>query len=129
LLGDYTIYNVDRESGCIAGLLGKKVDVYSGDNYDVDNPSYKKVGLFKRSVGLPTSEIHDFHGEVFYKQYFSLNEYTAHWNRWDYLRLLLAEFKVRVQAWIKYRETLDLASPYLLGGCSLLTFTITLFKA
>lgn len=129
LLGDYTIYSVDRQAGCITGLLGKKVDVYCGDNYDVDNPVYRKVGFLKRNVGLPTSGMDEQHGEVFYNQYFSLNEYTAYWSRWDYIRLLMVEMKFRAQAWIKYRETLDLASPYLLGACSLLAYMISLFKA
>jgi hypothetical protein len=127
LLDDYSVYHVDQEAGHLSGALGKRIDVYIGE-HDVDNPRYKKTGLLKRSVGLRTSEMHDFHGEVYYTKYFNLNEYNGDWKAKDFRKLLLTEFKYRAEAWIKHRETLDLASPYLLGLSSLLAFAIGLCK-
>lgn len=73
--------------------------------------------------------MHDFYGEVYTTKYFKLNDYDGGWKRRDLFGLLLIEFKYRVEAWIKYRETLDLWSPYLLGICSLLVFAIGLWRA
>jgi hypothetical protein len=125
-LEDFRIYYVDQESGGLSGILGDRIDVYNGD-FDVENPRYRKNGFLKRSVGLRTSEMHDFHGEVFCTKYFDLNKYSETWTAKKFRKFLLVEFKYRLDAWIKYRETLDLTSPYLLGASSLFAFFIDLF--
>lgn len=125
LLSDRYIYFVDEEGGVISGLLGKKVDIYPGDNYDVENPVYLKSGFFKRKVGFKTSSPHDFYGEVYYKHYFDLNEYDSGWSSRDYRKLMVFELKYRVQAWFKYRETLDLVSPYVLAISAMIAFLVS----
>jgi hypothetical protein len=125
LLADYRVYHVDKQAGEISGILGKKMEVYIGE-YGVDNPKYKKAGFFKRSVGLPAKGMHETYGEIYYTEYFDLNKYDDKWKSTDFRSLLMIEFKYRAEAWIKYRETLDLASPYLLGFSSLLAFAIGL---
>ena len=126
LLCDYLVYRIDPEDGLTSGLAGRKASIHVGDKYDTDNPVYKKTGFFKRSIGFRTSEIHEHYGEVYFTKYFKLNEYTGQWCRRDFLRLLWIEFKYRTQALFKYRETLDLWSPYLLAICSLLAFVLSL---
>lgn len=126
MLSDSDIYYLDQEAGQISGVLGKKVYLDYG-RYDMERPVYKKTGFSKRSVGLPTSEVHDFHGEIFYKKYFSLNDCSSAWKPKDFRKLLLIELKYRVEALVRYRETLDLISPYFLGVGSLLAFIISLF--
>lgn len=119
LLSDHKIYYIDQEADGLAGLLGKKIDIYIAE-YDVEKPKYKKNGFLKRSVGLPASEHHDFYGQVYYTKYFYLNEYNSNWKPKDFRKLLLTEFKYRAEAWIEYRETLDLVSPYLIALSSLI---------
>lgn len=123
LLADHNVYYVDGESGEVSGLLGKRVGEYSSD-YNVESPKYYKRGFLKRSVGLPASEVHHFYGQVYFTKYISLNEYGDSWTPRDFRRLMLEEFKYRFEAWIKYRETLDLASPYMLAAASLIAFAI-----
>lgn len=121
LLDDYKIYSVDYECGQVSGLLGKRLNVHESD-YDIESPVYRNTGFLKRSVGLKTSSQHDYYGQVYYIDLFDLNSYDEHWTRRDFERLLRAEFWYRLQAWVKYRETLDLVSPYLLASVSLLAF-------
>lgn len=126
LLGDYTVYHIDPEGPFTSGLVGRKADIYVGDNYDTDNPVYRKTGFLKRSIGFRTSEIHEYYGQVYFDKYFDLNEYTGQWCRQDFIKLLRIEFKYRAQALLKHRETLDLWSPYLLAACSLSAFVLSL---
>lgn len=125
-LSDYNVYHIDPEGPVTSGLAGSKAGIYVGDNYDTDNPVYRKTGIFKRAIGFKTNRIDEFRGQVYYTQFFNLNEYTEHWRRRDFLNLLRVEFKYRAQAWFKHRETLDLASPYLLAAASLLAFVLSL---
>lgn len=128
LLADRNVYYVDEESGEVSGLLGKRVRGCSSE-YNVESPKYYKSGFLKRSVGLPASEMHDYYGQVYFTKYISLNEYSGNWTSQDFRRLLLEEFKYRVEAWVKYRETLDLASPYMLATASLVSFVISYYGA
>lgn len=128
LLDDFSIYYVDQESGGLSGMLGDRIGIYIGD-YDVEHPKYKKNGFLKRSVGLRTTEVHEFHGEVYCTKYFDLNKYDNAWTPKKFRRFLFVEFKYRAEAWVKYRETLDLTSPYLLGFSSLLAFFVDLFMS
>ncbi|MNF02203.1 hypothetical protein D3C80_2013190 [compost metagenome] len=72
--------------------------------------------------------MHPEFGQSYTTKYFKINEYDDNWKAKDFRWILLKEFKYRAEAWIKYRETLDLASPYLLGFSSLFAFTIGLCK-
>lgn len=126
LLSDYNVYHIDPEGPVTSGLAGRKADIYVGGKYDTDSPVYRKTGIFKRAIGFRTSETDEFRGQVYYTKLFSLNEYTEHWSRRDLLNLLLVEFKYRAHAWFKHRETLDLASPYLLAAASLLAFVLSI---
>lgn len=125
LLADYRVYRVDREAGEIDGLLGKRLHVH-GLDYDIANPVYRKSGFMKRSVGLDTSTEHEGE-EYYYTDYFDLCEFGSSWTVKDFRKLLLWEVKYRLQAWVKYRETLDLASPYLLAAISAFSFLIASF--
>lgn len=124
LLSDHTIYYYNQEDDSIGGLLGKAISV-SDSNYAVSSPEYRKKGFLKRDIGLETTDIHDFYGEVRYTQYFPLQEFDLYWTKSDYRKLLISEFKYRVEAWYKYRETLDLASPYLIAAAALFAFVVT----
>lgn len=123
LLSDYRLYYVDDQAGEVCGLLGKKLHVHSSD-YDIDNPIYRLNGLGQRSIGLKTSEEHEYYGEVYRTAYFNLNKFDDNWKPHDLLNLLHTELKCRVAAWVKYRETLDLMSPYLLAFSSMLAFLL-----
>lgn len=127
LLEDYNIYFVDEEAGEISGILGKKLNFHPSE-YKTDEPKYKKNGFLKRSIGLRTSEEHEFYGTIYLTKYFNLNEYNKSWRPADFRKLLLTELKYRAGAWINYRETLDLVSPYLLGISALLAFTFFLLQ-
>jgi len=122
LLSDYAVYHFDPEGPCTSGLAGSKPAIYVGDKYDVDNPKYRKDGFFKRSIGFRTTEIDEYRGQVYFDRYFSLNEYDDQWSKQDFRKLLRVEFKYRIQALLKHRETLDLWSPYLLAVSSLVVF-------
>lgn len=124
-LSDYAVYHVDPDELTTSGLAGRKAEIYVGDNFDIDHPRYKKDGVFKRSIGFRTSGIDEHRGPISYTKYFSFNEYTDTWRRKDFLKLLRTEFKYRIAAWIKHRETLDLVSPYLLAASSLLAFLLS----
>ncbi|UVM56767.1 hypothetical protein LOY37_04070 [Pseudomonas sp. B21-012] len=125
LLNDYTVYHIDYDGPpTTSGLAGRRADIYVGDKYDTDNPIYRRNGILKRSIGFKTGGYDENHGEIYYTEYFDLNEYSDRWRRRDFFKLLLAEFKYRAQAWFKHRETLDLAFPYLLAASSLLAFAI-----
>ncbi|WP_409259739.1 hypothetical protein [Pseudomonas sp. KCJK9009] len=123
-LGDYNVYHLDPEGPVTSGLAGRGADVYAGGDYDVDYPVYKKTGIFKRAIGFETSGSDEYGKEVYYTRYFDLNVYTERWSKRDFLKLLWVEFKCRAEAWLRYRETLDLASPYLLAVSSLLAFVL-----
>jgi len=126
LLNDHEVYHIDPEGPFTSGLVGRKADIYVGDNYDTDNPIYTKSGFFKRSIGFRATEIDEYHGQVYFNRYFNLNEYVGQWSRQDFLKLLRIEFKYRIQALFKHRETLDLWSPYLLAASSLVAFGLSL---
>lgn len=119
--------NAFQAAGDISGILGKRLDIYIGE-YGVDTPKYKKTGIFKRNIGLPAKATHETYGEIYYTEYFDLNKYDQRWKRSDFRSLLLSELKFRAEAWITYRETLDLSFPYLLGLSSLLAFAIGLCR-
>jgi len=129
LLDDSRIFYYDRESESVGGLLGKKLDVYGGDEPGIECPIYKKTGFLKRSVGYPSTGMHDHYGEYSYTEHIKLNEYGGNWSKAEFRKLLRAEMGYRVEAWIKYRETLDLVSPYLLGISSLVAFMVSCFAS
>jgi hypothetical protein len=127
LLKDSDVFYYDRESDSIGGLLGRRIDVYGGDEPGIEHPVYKKTGFLKRSVGYPSNGMDDYYGEYSYTEHIKLNEYGGNWSKVEFRKLLRAEMRYRIEAWIKYRETLDLASPYLLGISSLIVFIISCF--
>lgn len=122
LLNDIKVFHYDQESESVGGLLGRKIDTCGGNEPGIQSPTYTKTGFLKRSIGYPSTGTHDFYGEYAYTEYIDLNQYTEWWSKADFCKLLLAEMKYRLEAWIKYRETLDLLSPYLLGFSSLVAF-------
>jgi len=128
LLNDRKVFHYDREAELVGGLLGKKINVYGGDEPGIERPSYKKTGFLKRSIGYLSTGEDDYHGEHYYTQYIELNVYSEGWSKSDFFKLLRAEMKYRMEAWIKYRETLDLVSPYLLGFSSLAVFMFKYFS-
>jgi len=128
LLNDIKVFYYDRESATVGGLLGKRIDTYGGDEPGIQSPTYIKSGFFKRSIGYPSTGTHDFYGEYVYTEHIDLNQYTESWSKAEFQKLLLAEMKYRIEAWIKYRETLDLISPYLLGFGSLAVFLYKYFN-
>ncbi len=123
LLNDSSVFRYDREAELVGGLLGKRIDVYGGDEPGIESPTYKRTGFLERSIGYRS-----YHGEHSYTEYIELNVYGEDWNKADFLKLLRAEMKYRIEAWIKYRETLDLVSPYLLGLSSLVVFVFQSFN-
>ncbi|MDY1045514.1 hypothetical protein SOM55_01685 [Pseudomonas coleopterorum] len=127
LLHDYNIYHLDHQTGEPSGLLGRKINIY-GDRYDVQNPVYRKAGFFRRSVGLKTINLDGHEAGIVLEEHWDLNEYKGGWRRQDLRKLLLAEARYRFQAWFKYRETLDLSSPYLLALSSLVAFGYSYIK-
>lgn len=128
LLSDGSIYSYDREDELVIGLLGRRMDVFGGDEPGIEYPEYKKTGFLKRSIGYPSEGVDDYHGEYICTEYVNLNEYNENWRRRDFCKLLFAEMKYRIEAWIKYRETLDLVSPYVLGFTSLIVFMVSYFR-
>ncbi|MHA6196407.1 hypothetical protein ACX3YG_18785 [Pseudomonas wadenswilerensis] len=126
LLSDYDVYYLDPEANAITGVIGRKVDSYSNGNFDMENPIYCRSGFLKRKLAFRASEPHDYFGVVHTKKYFDLNHYVGRWQPADFRFLLRKELKYRLEAWFKYRETLDLLSPYLLGWSSLLAFSLSL---
>jgi len=123
LLNDSSVFRYDREAELVGGLLGKKIDVYGGDEPGIESPTYKSTGFLKRSIGYRSN-----HGEHSYTEYIELNVYGEDWSKADFRKLLRAEMRYRIDAWIKYRETLDLVSPYLLGFGSLAAFIFKYFN-
>lgn len=125
LLRDHEVYHIDPEGPFTSGLVGRKADIYVGGNYDTDTPIYIKSGFLKRSIGFSTTEFHEYYGEVYFDKHFNLNEYVGQWSKQDFRKLLRIEFKYRLQALFKHRETLDLWSPYLLAVSSILAFALS----
>ena len=123
-LGDSGIFHYDRQSEEVGGLLGKRVDVYGGDEPGIEYLQYKKTGFLKRRLAYPSEGQDERHGVYRYTALIDLNSYGDDWRKADFRKLLLAELMYRIEAWIKYRETLDLVSPYLLGFGSLVAFII-----
>lgn len=105
-------------------MLGKRVDVYGGDEPGIEYLQYKKTGFLKRRLAYPSEGQDERHGVYRYTALIDLNSYSNDWRKADFRKLLLAELMYRIEAWIKYRETLDLVSPYLLGFGSLVAFII-----
>jgi len=128
MLNDSKVFYYDRESESVGGLLGKKIEIYGGDEPGIQSPTYKKTGILKRSIGYPSRGVDDYHGEYSCTEYIELNTYSKDWGRAEFLKLVGAEMRYRAEAWIKYRETLDLASPYLLGFSSLAVFMFKYFS-
>lgn len=127
LLGNSRIFHYDREREEVRGLLGKRVEVYGGDEPGIEYPEYIKTGFLKRAIGYPSEGENEQHGIFTYTESISLNSYDEKWTRADFRKLLRTELMYRVAAWLKYRETLDLVSPYLLGLSSLVVFVIGCF--
>ena len=128
LLSDRSVYCYDREDDLVIGLLGRRMDVFGGDEPGIEYPEYKKTGFLKRCIGYPSKGVDDYHGEYICTEYVNLNKYNENWRRRDFCKLLFAEMKYRIEAWIKYRETLDLVSPYVLGFTSLIVFVVSYFR-
>lgn len=128
LLDDSSIFNYDRQDEAVGGLLGRKIDIYGGDEPGIQSPIYKKTGFFKRKIGYQTERVDEVHGEYFCIEYIDLNSYTESWSNAEFRKLIRTEMKYRLEALIKYRETLDLISPYLLGYSSLAAFLFKYFS-
>lgn len=125
LLNDYKIYHIDREANDVGGLIGKRLFVHNND-YSLINPTYKISLLVKREIGVDEPYKNEKGLTDYTTVFFSLNEYVYSWTRLDLIKLLAAEYRYRIEAWYKHRETLDLAGPYLLASASLSAFAISL---
>ncbi|MUJ21712.1 hypothetical protein [Aliivibrio fischeri] len=122
LLKDFNIFWYDPQEAHIGGLLGKIIRVSGYDEPGIDKAKYRKVGIFKRSISYNTSDFDNERGEYFYVKYISLYKFDDGWSFFDYMTLLYTEFKYRIEAIIKYRESLDIFSPYILCCLAILSF-------
>lgn len=125
LITDWRVFNFDPHLMEIAGLLGGAVDIDPNEHQGITQPSYVKIGIFKRALTYRVQEIDDQLGPCSYRKAISLNEYTDNWSRKHFRKLLGYEFKYRWEAWVSHRETLDLMAPYLLAAVALLAFLYT----
>jgi hypothetical protein len=115
LLNDYRVFSYNSKTDGFDGLLGKRIDIWSGDEQGIKEPRYKKVGMLKRNL-VYTSEGQDEEGGTYnYEDNIELNQYSETWTRKNFRKLLIFEIKYRIEAILKHREYLDLMFPYILG--------------
>ncbi|WP_441004595.1 hypothetical protein [Pseudocolwellia agarivorans] len=122
MFGDYKLFYYDSRIGEVKGHLENAFDVCGGDEPGIQKPFYVISGIFQRSISYDSKGHDEEEGDFYFKQYVNLNKYNDKWGRLDYLKLLSFEFKYQFEALFKYRESLDLLSPYIISICSLISF-------
>jgi len=125
-LNDYRVFSYNIANDEVHGLLGKRINVWGGDEPGIQESGYKKVGVLKRNIVYASEGQDDEHGVYSYDENIELNQYSDTWTRKDFRRLLRFEFKYRVEAILKHREYLDLMFPYLLGIAAVISLVVKL---
>ena len=128
LLNDYRVFSYNSAEDEVQGLLGKRIDIWGGDEPGIQEPRYRKVGMLKRNIVYTSQGEDDQHGPYSYNENIELNKYSETWTRKDFRKLLRFEIKYRVEAILKHREYLDLMFPYLLGTAAIISLIIKLYQ-
>ncbi|KGJ98126.1 hypothetical protein [Thalassotalea sp. ND16A] len=121
MLSDYRVFSYTPTEDDITGLLGKRIDIWTGDEPGLQSPRYKVIGLFKRNLVYDSHGQDDTHGVYSYIANIELNKLNDDWKFKDFLHLLIFEARYQIESLFKYREYLDLLFPYLISLLALLT--------
>lgn len=117
LMRDRNILRTDQEEEETYGLLSKKFRFPGRGEPSVGWPVYETTGIFKRTISYWVSSDYDD-----YDSGKDLREFDEKWKVKDYFTLLCYELYYQVQAVFKYRESLDLYAPFLLGLLSVMSY-------
>lgn len=117
LMRDRNILRADQEEEETYGLLSKKFRFPDRGEPSVGWPVYETTGIFNRTISYWVSSDYDD-----YDSGKDLRKFDEKWKTKDFFTLLCYEFYYQVQAVFKYRETLDLYAPFLLGLLSLMSY-------
>ena len=128
LLNDYRVFSYNTAEDEVQGLLGKRIDIWGGDEPGIREPRYKKMGMLKRNIVYTSEGEDEQHGTYSYNENIELNKYSETWTRKDFRKLLRFEVKYRTEAILKHREYLDLMFPYLLGTAALISLVVKLYQ-
>lgn len=126
LLNDYRVFSYNTARDEVHGLLGKRINLWGGDEPGIQEPRYKKVGMLKRNIVYTSEGQDDEHGAYSFDENVELNQYSETWTKKDLRKLLRFELKYRMEAVLKHRECLDLMFPYLLGIAAIISLVIKL---
>ncbi|MBB1336596.1 hypothetical protein [Pseudoalteromonas sp. SR44-2] len=124
MLSDYRVFCYTPKEEEINGLLGKRIDIWPGDEPGIQSPNYKIKGIFQRNLTYEATEHDEHDGGYYYQNDIELNTYKDEWGRKDYFKLLSYEAKYQLEALFKYRETLDLLFPYIISFIALSSFFV-----
>ncbi|WP_454722572.1 hypothetical protein [Delftia acidovorans] len=117
LMRDGYILSRDPEDEDTYGLLSKKFTFPRRGEPDVGHPVYETSGFFKRSISYWVSSDYEDYDTIV-----DLNKFDESWKRQDLFILILKEFYYQAEATLKYRESLDLYTPFMLSLLSILSF-------
>ncbi|WP_306519253.1 hypothetical protein [Rheinheimera sp.] len=124
MISDYKIFQYTPKEEAISGLLSKRIDVWPGDEPGIQDLKYEVARIFKRNLVYQCSGHDEIHGDYYYDSNIELNKYSETWQRKDFLILLKFEARYQLEAILKYRESLDILFPYVLGFVALFSFFI-----
>lgn len=122
LLDDPKVFHYNYQEEEVSGLLGKAVDVLGYDEPGIGEPSYCYTGFFKRSLSYRSEGEDERRGPYYYTKYIVLNKFTETWQLKDYIYLIWVELKYQIESMLRYRESLDLFTPYFLSVSAMVSF-------
>ncbi|MDA5563300.1 hypothetical protein PJK54_06440 [Cobetia sp. MMG027] len=124
MMNDYRVFSYDSRNESIRGLLGKKIELWVGDEPGVLDAIYIVSGVFRRSILYESNAVDEEEGEYLVNVCICLNEYSGDWRRKDFIKLLSYELKYTLASIFKHREYLDVMFPFLLSIISVVSFVV-----
>lgn len=119
MLKDPDFFYYDHESEAVKGFISDAVDVYGGDEPGISAIKYEVSGFFRRRLNYLTAASDGEGNDGYYPTYINLNNLTETWKLRSFLRLLVFEARYQGEAFLKYREHLDILAPYFVALISL----------
>lgn len=123
-INDYKVYYASISQSHMSGLLSKAIDFDLEEEPGLESPEYERDGIYKRSLTYLTYSKDENGDDDSYISRISLTDFTniKSWTLPLYLQMRKYELMYSLEAKFRYREYLDIFTPYLISAISLISF-------
>ncbi|MBU0910920.1 MAG: hypothetical protein KKF22_00095 [Gammaproteobacteria bacterium] len=123
-INDYKIYNASFTQKHMSGLLSKALNFDIEDEPGLEFPEYERDGFYKRSLTYLRYSRDENGNDDSYIARISLTDFTntKSWKLQNYLQMRKYELMYSIEAKFRYREYLDIFTPYLISAGALISF-------